>query len=227
MADSIEKSTIAWFGGLLLGAITTTATAVHMLHDQFITPMKLFESKQQIDKLTTKLESQSDIVNELKKARVELEKTREKLSQIEYSDLFLKNNIYPATIDTIQIGSNTSKIYETYDNQKISIRDDRPSQPQIIVKLDNSVFEDITYSYDPKTKTINSIALTLDYKREFGKRFLELAVSKALGAPSAVGDRGQYKWRTLGGIDVYVVDRTYLILGKGLVPRVWGGDRTE
>ncbi|OPA84314.1 hypothetical protein BFW86_24535 [Pseudomonas fluorescens] len=227
MADSIEKSTIAWFGGLLLGAITTTATAVHMLHDQFITPMKVFETKQQVEKLTAKLDSQADIANTLSKTKEELEKAREKLSRIEYSDLFLKNSIYPATVDIVEMGKNISAIYQTYDNKKISVQDDRPSQPQVIVDLENSVFDQVSYSYEPKTKIINSIALSLDYEKNLGRNFLELAVTRGLGAPAAVGDKGQFKWRSRDGLDVYVLDRTYLILKRGFVPRVWGGERTE
>ncbi|SEJ84278.1 hypothetical protein [Pseudomonas sp. NFACC07-1] len=227
MADSIEKNTLMWFGGLLLGAVTTTATAVHFLHENFITPIKVFESSQKVEKLTAQLDSQSNIVDDLNRIKEKLDKAQLKLSQIEHSNLFIKNNIYPATLETIKVGDNISRIYETYENSQTTSDNDTPSQPTISVDLKNSVFYRISYNYDPESKLIQSVAYMLDFEIDLGNNFLELAVSNALGSPTALGDKYQFRWQTAEGVSAYVIRGAYIVLKKGLVPRVWGGDRTH
>lgn len=223
MANAIDKSTLTWFGGLLFGAIGTTVAAVHFLYDQYIIPLKLIESSQSIEKLTEKIDSQANIVNELKEAKSELTSAQSRLAQIEYSQLFLSDDIYPSTIKIVRLGKTISDVYDMYDRKYISEGTLSSSQPFVLVKFENSVFGDIRYSYDPKTKKIEGIALSLDYKKKLGDDFLEKSITKALGAPAAAGDQGQFKWKPRGGGNVYVIGTSYLILDKGLAPRMWGG----
>lgn len=227
MADTIDKSTLAWVGGILVGAVTTTATAVHVLHDQYITPIKIFESDQKVQKLTAKIESQADIVNQLKTTKEELEKTRQKLAQIENSSLFTKNDPYPATLDIARLGEGISKVYSLYKKDDITVSNDIGSQPRLLVKVSNSVFNEIRYSYNSKTEIITSIGFTLDWQKNLGDKFLEDMLTKALGDPQTTVDRGQFRWRVPGVADAYLILNNLILMKKGLAPRLWDEDSAK
>lgn len=225
MADTIEKSTLAWFAGILFGAVTTTATVTHVLHEQFITPLKVFEANQKTEKLNAQLESQTAALVDLNSTKEELDKARQKLSAIEHSNLFIRGELYPATVNSVRLGQSIETIYSIYKKDSISDSTINPEQPQFTVSLENSVFKEVRYSYAPKTKMIVMVSYSLDYHRSLGKDFLKTALSRALGEPITSGSSGQYKWKVVGaGSGYLLVDSIYIVLPKGLAPRVWDGD---
>ncbi|MCK9713405.1 hypothetical protein LT706_17995 [Pseudomonas syringae pv. syringae] len=225
MADTIEKSTLVWFAGILFGAVTTTATVTHVLHEQFITPLKVFESNQKAEKLNSQLESQKAALLDLNSTKEELDRARQKLAAIEHSNLFTKGEIYPATLNSVKLGQSIDILQSVYKKDSISNSTRNPDQPQLTVSLENSVFREVRYSYDPKTKTIVMVSYSLDYSQSLGKDFLKSALTRALGEPETSGTSGQYKWKVVGaGSGYLVIDSIYLVLPKGLAPRVWDGD---
>jgi hypothetical protein len=225
MADNIDKSTLAWFGGILVGAVSMTATVTHVLHDQFITPLKVFEANQKVEKLNTQLESQAAALLDLKSTKDKLLISQQKLAAIEHSNLFTRGEIYPATLGTIRLGQSIDAIYGAYDKDKITNSTQNPKQPQFTVKLDNSVFQEVRYSYDPKSKKIGMVSYLLDYQQSLGKGFLKAALTRSLGEPEVSGNGGQFKWKVAGvGSGYLVIDSIYMVMPKGFAPRVWDGD---
>lgn len=222
MSDTIDKSTLAWVGGILLGAITTTATGVHIFHEQYITPLKLIESSQKLEKLTEQLNKQTESIKTVNNLKQKLSQVQTKLSQIENSNLFLKGDIYPATLDVIELGKPAEDIYKTYDKEDLSESSDEPDRSKIQVKLRNSVFESINYTYDTKTRQILTATFVLDWQQELGDEFLLKSISKSLGNPEASPVKRQYRWSQEEGPSAYLLyDRYYMIVRDGYTPAIW------
>ncbi|MFF7863312.1 MULTISPECIES: hypothetical protein [unclassified Pseudomonas] len=222
MTDTIDKSTLAWIGGLLLGAVTTTATVVHMLHEQYITPLKIIESSQKIEKLTEQLNKQTASINTIKTLKEKLDKTQTKLAQIENSNLFAKGEIYPATLDVIEIGRAIEDIYKIYERKNLEETSEEPDRARIKVKLERSVFESIGYTYDTKTRKILTVSFVLDYQKELGDDFLLKSLTKSLGVPEKSLSKRQYRWTQPKGPNAYLMyDRYYVVMRDGYAPVLW------
>jgi len=180
-----------------------------------------------VETLTAKLDSQSDMANQLKTTQEKLEQAKSKLAQVEYSELFLKNDPYPATLNIVRLGQNISKIYETYGKEEIVFSNDIPDVPRLIVEIKNSVFNEVRYSYDPKTNIIMSVSFSLDLAKPLGKDFLRESLTKALGDPIASEMKNQYMWSLPKVADAYLILNHYMLMDKRIAPAVWVGDRKK
>jgi hypothetical protein len=226
MTDSISKSTVMWIGGIVFGAITTTATGMHILYDQFVIPLKVFKSTQKVEELTAQLKSQTSAILELNNTKEKLEKAQQKLEQIELSDLFLKGDPFPSTIETIKLGQPISKVNDLYEKDQLKWSNESEGNFSVRANIDNSVFRYLLYSYNEKTKKIESILFRLNYEKELSKDFLQIALSRALGIPETSRKKGQIKWQVSGIGSVYIiVDDSYLIMESKYVPAVWAGSK--
>lgn len=206
----------------MLGAVTTTATVVHMLHEQYITPLKLIESSQKLEKLTEQLSKQTESIKTVDELKEKLDKTQTKLAQIENSSLFTKGDIYPATLDVVELGKSVEDIYNTYDKKNISESSDEPDRARVEVKLENSVFESIGYTYDTKTRNILTVTFILDYRKELGDNFLLGLITKSLGNPEKSPAKRQYRWSKPEGPSAYLLyDRYYMVMRDGYAPALW------
>lgn len=225
MADTINKSTLTWVGSILFVAVTTTAAGVHFLHEQYITPIKIFESEQKIKTLNKQLETQKEEIENIETLQKKLSNAQLKLNQIEHKDLFLRGEIYPATIYTAKLGEDFDKIYSLYDPSDIEIKKDRRGRPEITVHLEQSVFKEIAYGYDETTKKIIAIHMFLDSGKNLDDKFLETALTSALGAPIKTNIEGQFRWNVPGKGSVFLITtNTYSVLDKGYTPLLWGDE---
>lgn len=222
MTDSITKSTAMWMGGITFTAITTTATGMHYLYDQFVIPLKVFESSQQVEKLNTQLEGQTAAIKELNSIKDKLDRAQQKLEKIELTDLFLKGDPYPSTVDVLKVGQPVSAISGTYSKDQITWPNESEGDFLVRVKIQNSVFNRILYMYDETTKKITSTSFVLDYNKDFSKDFLYTSLSKALGTPETSKRKGQFKWRIKGVGSAYIImSDTYMIVDNHYAPRSW------
>lgn len=226
MGDTIEKSTLTWVGSLLFVAVTTTATGVHFLHDQYITPIKVFDSEQRIKALTEQIENQKDAIDTIDSLKSKLSKAQLRLNQIEHKELFFKGEIYPSTLYIAKLGEDYNKIYSLYDAKNITTRKDRRGRPEITVKIENSVFDEIAYGYDDTTKKIIAIHIFLNSRQDLDDRFLETALISALGPPITTDIEGQFRWNVPGKGSVFLISTgSYSVLGEGYAPILWGYEK--
>lgn len=225
MPDTIEKSTLTWVGSMLFVAITTTAAGVHFLHDQYITPIKVFESEQKIKTLSTQLEAQKEEIINIDALKNKLSRAQLKLNQIEHQDLFRKGEAYPSTLYIAKLGEDFNKIYSLYAPGDIKTKKDRKGRPEIIVYIEKSIFDQITYNYDEKTNKIIAINISLNIENNLDDKFLEAALTSALGTPTKTNIEGQFRWKLPGkGSAFLITNNSYSVLAEGYKPLLWGDD---
>lgn len=228
MADTIDKSTLTWVGSMLFLAVTTTAAGVHFLHEQYITPIKVFENEQKIKHLSKQLETQKEEIENIEALKNKLSNAQSKLNQIEHKDLFLKGEIYPATIYIAKLGEDFNKIYSLYDPSQIEIKKDRRGRPEITVHLEQSVFREIAYGYDETTKKIIAVHMFIDTGKDLADNFLEMALTSALGIPIKTNIEGQFRWNVPGKGSAFLITmNTYSVLDEGYAPLLWGDELKE
>ena len=222
MTDSITKSTAMWMGGITFTAITTTATGMHYLYDQFVIPLKVFESSQQVEKLKSQLESQTTAIKDLNNTKEKLDKAQQKLEKIELTDLFLKGDPYPSTVELLKLGQPITAVSDSYNKNQITWPNESEGDFLVRVEIQNSVFGRVLYIYDEKTKKITSVSFTLNYDKDFSKDFLYTSISKALGTPETSKRKGQFKWRIKGIGSAYIIaNNTYMIVDDHYTPISW------
>jgi len=226
MAESIEKSTLWVIGGLLAGTITITATVVGVFYNEYVTPLKVIESTQKIEKLSSQLEEKSrkevELSDELNSTKASLEYLKMTLEKLENTNLFAGSTAYPSTLDDIKVGSHISLIKKVFDEKYISGPNEAEGDFKIQVRLPNSIFSPIYYLYDEKTKKITTIVFALDYKRKFSQGFLLASLTKTLGQPSPSRKKGHFKWSNKKSPSVYIMDDDmYFVCGDGYQPALW------
>jgi hypothetical protein len=222
MSDSIEKSTIVWMGGIVIGAMTMTATGVHVLHEQFISPIRTFEADQKIEKLEKQLKSQTSSLQELEKVKQHLKNANNKILLIEQKDLFLPGDIYPSTLNDVKLGQPISLVYEAYDKKSISTVESETSENKSLkVSLENSVFDNVQYGYDEKN-IITTITYTINYRKHIDRDFLKTALTRALGPSQKSKTNKKQLWTIEGsGTAFLFAGSHYVIMREDYVPLLW------
>lgn len=226
MAESIEKSTLWIIGGLLVGTITVTATAVSVFYNEYVTPLKIIESAQKIEHLTSQLDYKTqkelEITQELNSTKASLDLLKKKIEKIENLNLFSDANPYPLTLDEVRIGSPTSLIKKAFAPELVTNPNEAEGDFKFKVQTPNSMFSKIYYIYDESTKKVTSIVFELDQQRGFSQGFLRSLLTKSLGPPTLSRKKGYFRWDSSKHSSVYMLDdNMFFISGAGYQPALW------
>lgn len=135
--------------------------------------------------------------------------------------MFSQGNPYPVDFGVIRIGAPISKIYEQFAKDQIEVDPHKPER--LLVKIKDSPFVWVAYSYDKKnpTKKISSISFGLSYTKEFPKDFLRNKIIEALGEPWQHPEENYYRWRDSKGVGIYLISDLYIVMSPEYMPALW------
>ncbi|REC88834.1 hypothetical protein [Pantoea ananatis] len=160
----------------------------------------------------------------------EKEKIQERFFKYTLINSFMSDSPLPIGYNKIRIGSSLSDFYKTYAKPEI---DNDSDEGYLSVKPSTGVIGEISYKFNKKNLTVESISLTkredLNLEEDEFNILNDLDISSILtdviGKPLTCDEKPKFKYWRLNDNSGYIFNMGnnfhYLILANGLTPAIW------
>ncbi|MDA7013585.1 hypothetical protein PI739_14565 [Pseudomonas cerasi] len=234
MSNSHDRSILFTLGSAIVATGGLSATSLIYFYENYRIPLKALETKIEQKDIEKSYQEALDSVKSLKEKNLKLEAKTNELEQtisqksilideLQNSNLFYPNSFYPQGFGRVQIGESIESLRTIYKQEDLNWRESADGDPQVVVQTPSSFFKTVEYTYDDKTKKIETITFQAEFTRD---DFLLRKLSDIGGPPEPSKGLDAFRWKLSGGVHAYLVSPyIYMIMIDRYSPIVWRARR--